>query len=83
MDSWCCKATQWNLEGHRGMPSMVGHPSGCPMRGPPQLVPAQGSKRPPHLCLQAAHPHLSILNLSSWQNQVLGLGSRSHAEQGA
>ena len=82
MESWRCKATQWNLEGHNGMPSMVGHPLGCHAEPTPARA-CPGIKATPHLYLQAAHPHLSILNLSSWQNQVLGLGSRSHAEQGA
>lgn len=45
-------------------------------RGPPQLVPAQGSKRP-YLCLQAAHPHLSILNLSFLAKPSSGVGKQA------
>lgn len=57
---------------------------GTPCRVPHRAHPSSRLPRDqsaPYLCLQAAHPHLSILNLSSWQNQVLGLGSRSHADR--
>ena len=69
----------WSTEqGLEDCPIHGGHP--CSGLHPPtSAVHAQGLGSSLHLHPQAARPHLNVPNLSSWQNPVQGLGSRSCA----